>query len=346
MDEELLSLTSSSSSAEEADKPKDLSPEDDSRLPQSPQGDKAAEDLCLVKESLLPVEEQHSVITDSMTVTSTDQEKLLLLNRNTELRRVNRELMKLNEDWDSVYRSATQGLQKQLRSLELENGAVKHLTGRLLLKAEQQQAAKDYYERELIQEMKKNQELQNHIQLLESRQHRVGDSEAATQGDGSPGMYGTSLRLPPTPEPPSSQPGTGSSPCSHRDAQQEVKELTEQLEALRHQVKIYEAEYQCEHKTHKQTKQENQRLRRKREEMGQQVALLREQLKIYEDDFYRERSDKQVLQRLLMKKAPTKEAVLVHRCNNAEQPYERQKAEHAHRKGGQVAARLPHSESN
>lgn len=45
------------------------------------------------------------------------------------------------------------------------------------------------------------------------------------------------------------------------------------------------------------------------------------QLKVYEDDFRRERSDKQMLQRLLLKKTPqSKDPVLVHRCNNEQQP--------------------------
>lgn len=47
------------------------------------------------------------------------------------------------------------------------------------------------------------------------------------------------------------------------------------------------------------------------------------QLKVYEDDFRRERSDKQMLQRLLLKKSPpSRELVLTHRCNNEQQPLE------------------------
>lgn len=43
---------------------------------------------------LLSAEEQVTLITESMIVTSTDQEKLLLLNKNTELRRVNKEVQR------------------------------------------------------------------------------------------------------------------------------------------------------------------------------------------------------------------------------------------------------------
>lgn len=47
--------------------------------------------------------------------------------------------MKLNEDWDQVYRSATLRLQHRLEALELENSAIKQLNNRLLLKVEHQQ---------------------------------------------------------------------------------------------------------------------------------------------------------------------------------------------------------------
>lgn len=48
-------------------------------------------------------------------------------------------MMKLNEDWDQVYRSATLSLQHRLEALELENAAIKQLNSRLLLKVEHQQ---------------------------------------------------------------------------------------------------------------------------------------------------------------------------------------------------------------
>ncbi|XP_074529398.1 uncharacterized protein LOC141793011 isoform X2 [Halichoeres trimaculatus] len=282
-----------------------------------------------------------------MSVTSTDQEKVLLLNKNTELRRVNKELMKLNEEWDQVYRSATLGLQHRLEALELENAAIKQLNTRLLLKVDHQQSAKEYYEQALMQELKKNQELQEYIRLLENRMHHADkDCTAAKQGSfhavvqglvscrdsnplgGSghgPGYDSSSSCFPA----PSSQEqkrksqSSSTQPGALGDSQQEVKDLKEQLEALRCQTQIYEAEYETEHNDHKHTQQENRRLRKKREEMRQQVALLQEQLKVYEDDFRRERSDKQMLQRLLLKKAaPNKDPVLIHRCNNEQQPLE------------------------
>lgn len=54
-------------------------------------------------------------------------------------------MMKLNEDWDQVYRSATLGLQHRLEALELENTAIKQLNSRLLLKVEHQQVNMQQY---------------------------------------------------------------------------------------------------------------------------------------------------------------------------------------------------------
>ncbi|XP_061899766.1 TNFAIP3-interacting protein 3 [Entelurus aequoreus] len=225
-------------------------------------------------------------VTESMSITWADQEKLQLLNKNTELRRVNKELMKLNEEWDQTYHSTTLRLQHRMESLELENSSLKELNSKLLLKVENQQNAKDYYEQALMLELKKNEEHQAYIRLLEGRTHQK---------------------------------------CS-ASSRPDVQDLKEQLETLRCQNEIYETEYQTEHNKHKHTQQDNRRLRRKREEMRQQVELLQEQLKVYEDDFRRERSDKQMLQKLLLKKTlPSKEPVLVHRCNNVLPPLERDK---------------------
>uniref|UniRef100_A0A3Q0RJS0 Uncharacterized protein n=1 Tax=Amphilophus citrinellus TaxID=61819 RepID=A0A3Q0RJS0_AMPCI len=272
-------------------------------------------------------EEQVTLITESLTVTSTDQEKLLLLNKNTELRRVNKELMKLNEDWDQVYRSATLRLQHRLEALELENSAIKELNNRL---------AKEYYEQALMQELKKNQELQEYIRLLESRLHNperdyTPAKQVFLQSEGLSCtcsvcafsfffffLIFSAVR---------SQ--CCSSLClifSSKDISSELHDTALMwarchIFVLCQQTEIYETEYQTEHNDHKHTLQENRRLRRKREEMRQQVALLQEQvLKIYEDDFRRERSDKQILQRLLLQKTSQhKNPVLIHRCNNEQQ---------------------------
>lgn len=49
------------------------------------------------------------------------------------------QLMKLNEDWDHIYRSTTAGLQQRVTALEHENSTLKQLNGRLLIKVEHEQ---------------------------------------------------------------------------------------------------------------------------------------------------------------------------------------------------------------
>ncbi|XP_014054239.1 uncharacterized protein si:ch211-153b23.7 [Salmo salar] len=362
---------SASSSEQEADS----SPYSTSALLQNPEENGAIEEsrVKVVEEEIVPAgerllsgEDQGSLITDSMSVTSADQEKLLLLNRNTELRRVNKELMKLNEDWDHVYRSTTLSLQQRVETLEQESNTVKQLNNTLLLKVDHEQNKREYYEHTLMQELKKNQQLHEYVRLLEDRLHHIDttrDWTKSTQTSLStvtnlpettpisdapgvpnlstslsngtiPGLSSSSGHGLPSHLFSSSTPGRGAlsrgrisigpyrALADQANPQKEVQDLKEQLEALRCQTEIYEADYQTEHKDHKHTQQENKRLRRTREEMRQQMALLQEQLKVYEDDFRKERSDKQVLQRLLMKKSPAlvKQPVLVHRCNNEQQP--------------------------
>ncbi|KAI5624739.1 TNFAIP3-interacting protein 1 [Silurus asotus] len=281
-------------------------------------------------ERLMSGEDQLTLITESMSITSADQEKLQLLNKNTELRRLNKELMKLNEDWDHIYRSTSAGLQQRVTALEQESLALKQLNSRLLIKVEHEQNKSEYYEHTLMQELKKNQHLQDYIRLLESRLHQtdtlkdwalgtqnmLGPPEAHVleRSPKSSTYIATSLELRHRTR--SSQTPSESHE-KQNDAIKEVQDLKEQLEALRCQTKIYEADYKIEHKDHERMLQENKRLRRREGEMRQQMALLQEQLKVYEDDFHKERSDKQLLQRLLMKKAPAEqEPALIHRCNN------------------------------
>ncbi|XP_062380595.1 trichohyalin [Sardina pilchardus] len=312
-------------------------------------------------EHLLSTEEQVTLITDSMSVTSADEEKLQLLNKNMELRRINKELMKLNEDWDHIYRSTTLSLQQRMEALQREISSIRQLNSKLLLKVEHEQNKGGYYEHTLMEELKKNQHLQEYVQLLEGRMqqsHSATDWSILTPSlvNGSrPTEISTDSKCSPdqkipvhhlnghvtTPHPPPSERSGGGGSGGRGKGQSgagrtreectlsEVQDLKDQLEALKCQTKIYEADYRTEHKDHERMLQENKRLRRREGEMRQQMALLQEQLKVYEDDFQRERSDKQVLQRLLMKKTPPpageREPALVHRCSASSQ-----EPEHAH----------------
>ncbi|XP_077464791.1 uncharacterized protein LOC144081990 isoform X2 [Stigmatopora argus] len=269
-------------------------------------------------EALWPVSMEKQAA-DSMSVTSADQEKLLLLNKNTELRRVNKELMKLNDEWDQMYRNTTVELQHRLETLEVENTTLKDLNDKLLLKVDNQQSAKDYYGQALMLELKKNQELQDYVKVMEGRVPQPL-LQKDTVGASVPDALSSSSPTSCVSRAPFSSEGQPQARATGCDCHREVLQLKEQLEAMRCQTEIYEAEFKMEHNVHNYTKQDNQRLRRKREEMRQKVDLMQEQLKVYEDDFQRERSDKQMLQRLLLKKTAAKgEPVLVHRCNNGSQ---------------------------
>nr|XP_006118162.1 TNFAIP3-interacting protein 3-like [Pelodiscus sinensis] len=275
-------------------------------------------------------------ISESITVTSADEEKLLLLNKNTELRRINKELMKLNQEWDQIYHNTTLALQQEVLSL-------KQQTERLSMKLEHEQNKREYYEQTLIQELKKNQHLQEYVRQLEGRQHHSREKRTLEDPEflaSVPwGEFGDARFLlprkglkensPKKPEEASRKaPGSESHKarrCKHvaptgtsPDPGKEVTDLKDQLEALKCQTEIYEADYRTEHKDRERIKAENEKLRKKEEEMRQQMVLLREQLKIFEDDFRKERSDKQLLQRLLKSKAGSKEPILVHRCNGHE----------------------------
>ncbi|XP_043348104.1 TNFAIP3-interacting protein 3-like isoform X2 [Dermochelys coriacea] len=242
-------------------------------------------------------EEIVTYISESMTVTSADEEKLLLLNKNTELRRINKE------------------------------------------------NKREYYEQTLIQELKKNQHLQEYVRQLEGRQHHGREKRTSAGSEVLASVpweefVDAQFLLPRKSLKENSskkheeasqkvQGGETYKPrkCKHlahvnnsSDPVKEVTDLKDQLEALKCQTEIYEADYRTEHKDRERIKAENEKLRKKEEEMRQQMALLREQLKIFEDDFRKERSDKQLLQRLLKSKASPKEPILVHRCNSQERP--------------------------
>ncbi|XP_067405877.1 TNFAIP3-interacting protein 3-like isoform X2 [Emydura macquarii macquarii] len=247
-------------------------------------------------------EEIVTYISESMTVTSDDEEKLLLLNKNTELRRINKELMKLNQEWDQIYHTTTLGLQQKMGALQQEVGILKQQTERLSMKLEHEQSKREYYEQTLIQELKKNQHLQEYVRQLEGRQHHgkekrtLADSEVLANVpweefvDAQFPLHRKSLKanlLKKHDE--ASQKVQGSEiyrprKCKHvakmdnsSDPEKEVTELKDQLEALKCQTEIYEADYRTEHKDRERIKAENEKLRKKEEEMRQQMALLQEQ---------------------------------------------------------------------
>ncbi|XP_039345275.1 TNFAIP3-interacting protein 3-like isoform X2 [Mauremys reevesii] len=266
-------------------------------------------------------EEIVTYISESMTVTSADEEKLLLLNKNTELRRINKELMKLNQEWDQIYHTTTLGLQQKMGALQQEVVILKQQTERLSMKLEHEQNKREYYEQTLIQELKKNQHLQEYVRQLEGRQHHGREKRTSAGSEVLASVPWEEFVDAQFPLPRKNL--KENSPKKHEEASQKVQGgETYKPRKCKHlaQTEIYEADYRTEHKDRERIKAENEKLRKKEEEMRQQMALLQEQLKIFEDDFRKERSDKQLLQRLLKSKASPKEPILVHRCNSQERP--------------------------
>ncbi|XP_054851822.1 uncharacterized protein LOC129340951 [Eublepharis macularius] len=124
-------------------------------------------------------EEIITYISENTTVTSADEEKLLLLNRNTELRRINMELIKLNKDWDYIYHSTSLGLQHKVDALQEKVAALKLQAQSLSAKLEHEQNKKEYYEQALFQELKRSQALQEYVRHLEGRQFSSQDRQPA-----------------------------------------------------------------------------------------------------------------------------------------------------------------------
>ncbi|XP_063791671.1 uncharacterized protein LOC134947590 [Pseudophryne corroboree] len=299
----------------------------------------------------LDSESQRTVITESMSVTASDEEKLQLLNKNTELRRLNAELMKLNQQWDEIYHSATQKMHLTVRELQDEVQSLRHHSDKLSLKLEHEQNKKEFYETSLFQEIKRNQKLQEHVRHLEGILHyntlsqcgAHNTTEIKSQSDRGrsnlPGVMTQKVSL----QGSSNHSAENVAPASNHQVQdrghhlpmktsrshqnkqdanavtteQDINQLKEQLQALKCQTEIYAADYKTEHTDRQRMKTENDKLRRKEREMREQMLILEEQLKVYEDDFRKERCDKQVLQRLLKSRNSTREPLLVHRCNNA-----------------------------
>ncbi|XP_078067678.1 uncharacterized protein LOC144492922 isoform X2 [Mustelus asterias] len=292
-------------------------------------------------------EENVTFITESMSVTTADEEKLLLLNRNTELRRMNKELMKLNQDWDQVYRATTTGLQQRVTALQMEVSDTNQHANTLSKKLDNEQRKREYYEQSLIQEMKRNQQLQEYVRQLESKLHnmrqtvqvplkdepwrqirrdeKANDIYHQSQSDYKDTIPSSPKHIQISEKPREHSQYRQSKPEAVRHVtsngilQTECKELRDQMLALVCQTKLYESDYKTERKDRQRTQAENEKLKKKTDEMHLQMNLLQQQLKIYEDDFKRERSDKEILQRLLKSKSENKEPVLVHRCNNTHQ---------------------------
>ncbi|KAM3912456.1 uncharacterized protein RB166_020919 isoform 2-T2 [Leptodactylus fuscus] len=311
----------------------------------------------------LDSESQRTVITESMSVTVSDEEKLQLLNKNTELRRLNAELMKLNQQWDDIYRKTTERMHHTARALQDEVQILRQYSDKLTLKLEHEQNKREFYETSLLQEMKRNQKMQEYVRHLEGMLHYNTLSQRGTYSAKEMKIHsnltavpiqqedykGCSDHSPEKGKQDSKKQQTNSGSklinktiCSKKQehtivaSEQDINQLKEQLQALKCQTEMYAADYKTEHIDRERMKTENEKLKKKEKEMREQMLILKEQLKVYEDDFRKERCDKQVLQRLLKSRSVTRDPILVHRCNNV-----------THHKGSiESSSGLSRSESN
>ncbi|XP_069604710.1 TNFAIP3-interacting protein 3-like isoform X2 [Ranitomeya imitator] len=298
----------------------------------------------------LDSERQTTVITESMSVTASDEEKLQLLNKNTELRKLNAELMKLNQKWDEIYRNTTERMHYTARILQDEVQILRQHSEKLSVKLEHEQNKREYYETSLVQEMKRNQKLQENVRHLEVMLHYSALSRSGARGTKKETIQSD---LPPAifPAVMAQQNYTGYSDHSSDNGEQvskrclttcqdhklpnktlrcqqhkredksvtteqDIIQLKEQLQTLKCQTEIYAADYKTEHVDRECVKTENTKLKKKEKEMKEQMLILKEQLKVYEDDFRKERCDKQILQRLLKCRSISRDPILIHRCNN------------------------------
>lgn len=303
-----------------------------------------------VTDERLDSESQRTVITESMSVTASDEEKLQLLNKNTELRRLNAELMKLNQQWDEIYHNTTERMHHAVRALQDEVQILRQHNDKLSMKLEHEQNKREFYETSLLQEMKRNQKLQEYVRHLEGMLHYNTLSQRGAHSTKEMNIHSdltmsifpalmTQQQIFKGCSDHSSEKGeqvskkqqtsqdqkrTNMSLLSHQSKQQpkavateqDINQLKEQLQALKCQTEIYAADYKTEYIDRERMKTENEKLKKKEQEMREQMLILKEQLKVYEDDFRKERCDKQVLQRLLKSRNTTRDPVLVHRCNN------------------------------
>ncbi|XP_061454097.1 uncharacterized protein LOC133371116 [Rhineura floridana] len=149
-------------------------------------------------------EEITTYISENMTVTSADEEKLLLLSRNTDLRQINKELMKLNQEWGAIYQATQLEMQHNVGSLQEEVAALKMQVQKLSAKLEHEQRKREYYQHILFQEMKWSQAWQEYLwrldgQTMHSREMRPRSASPKRASDASADLWGGERRLAPGP---------------------------------------------------------------------------------------------------------------------------------------------------
>ncbi|XP_020834614.1 uncharacterized protein LOC110202689 [Phascolarctos cinereus] len=235
-----------------------------------------------------------------------DEEKMLLLHKNIELQRLNKQLMKLNQEWNHMYHVTTFQMQQKMSILQMEVVDFKQQAERLTIQLDQEQNKKEYYEQGFLQELEKNLQLQEYVRHLENKLQQNHESCPMVnfmEGYGASPILLTRKHLQDDAQ---CWHGLGNAKvpktiyCRHQldisNSEREMTDLINQMEALKCQTEMLEANSLTE-----RMKVENENLCKKEEEMRQQMALLQEQLKTFEDDFRKDCTDKHIFQSLLNK---------------------------------------------
>ncbi|XP_031801105.1 uncharacterized protein LOC100913372 [Sarcophilus harrisii] len=240
--------------------------------------------------------------------TSANEEKLFLLNKTTELRRLNHNggsmkemgsprslsslqmskkpllLLKLNLDWDQIYRMYTLQMQQKVNALKMEVAGLNKCTERLIRKLEHEENKKEYYKRILLQEYQKNQKLLEHMRQLESKLYQKKERRIVVNFLEDYDTFSTPLTR-----------------KGLKDKGQKIVYCGHRLDvpSLEKETAMFEADPLIQYKDGEWMKAENENLCKKEKEIRQQISILQEELKMFEDDLWKEHCDRQVSQQLL-----------------------------------------------
>ncbi|XP_074059703.1 uncharacterized protein LOC141500438 isoform X2 [Macrotis lagotis] len=185
------------------------------------------------------------------------EEKIPLLKTTTELRKLNKELMKLNQEWEHIYHTATMQMHQKMSSLQMQVVSLKQRAECLTIKLDHEQNKKEYYEQALLQELRKNQHLQEYVKYLENKMYQNTEKRTLLnflEGYGTPPVLLTRKNLKDSAQL-RYKLGSAKGPmpvgCQHQldtpIVDKEMTDLIDQLESLNLQIKNLEDDFRKEH---------------------------------------------------------------------------------------------------
>ncbi|XP_074059704.1 uncharacterized protein LOC141500438 isoform X3 [Macrotis lagotis] len=162
------------------------------------------------------------------------EEKIPLLKTTTELRKLNKELMKLNQEWEHIYHTATMQMHQKMSSLQMQVVSLKQRAECLTIKLDHEQNKKEYYEQALLQELRKNQHLQEYVKYLENKMYQNTEKRTLLMD-----MYETDALS----EPKDRQRMKTENESFHK----KEEEMRQQMVYLQEQIKNLEDDFRKEH---------------------------------------------------------------------------------------------------